>query len=211
MSLRRPRALVAVTCALVAAALVAWSALGGSPSAGRARGPAARARAASLPPAERPRTRLDRRNEASGPAVGAVDIPAIGVHARLVELGLTPAHALQVPSRASQAGVWAGGAAEDPGRPTVIAGHVDSQRGPAVFFRLRALRRGDDVAVRRPGRGTAHYVVVGSESVSKDAFPTARVYGLTRAGALRLVTCDGSFNQASGHYRDNLIVYARRA
>jgi hypothetical protein len=49
-----------------------------------------------------------------------------------------------------------------------------------------------------------------TEWVAKTGFPTQRVYGKTRLPTLRLVTCGGPFNEATGHYRDNLIVYATR-
>jgi sortase (surface protein transpeptidase) len=39
----------------------------------------------------------------------------------------------------------------DPGS-SVILGHVDSRRGPAVLFRLRELRRGDEIKVTRADR-----------------------------------------------------------
>ena len=54
------------------------------------------------------------------------------------------------------------------------------------------------------------FVIVGKERTPKDAFPTARVYGETRRPSLRLITCDGSFDWSRGHYRENLIVYAKR-
>ena len=44
----------------------------------------------------------------------------------------------------------------------------------------------------------------------KAAFPTARVYGPTSGPALRLITCSGDFDRASGHYVDNTVVYAAR-
>ncbi|MDQ4130605.1 MAG: class F sortase, partial [Actinomycetota bacterium] len=48
-----------------------------------------------------------------------------------------------------------------------------------------------------------------AERVAKEAFPTARVYGNTPGPELRLITCGGVFDSTSGHYRDNVIVYAK--
>lgn len=157
-----------------------------------------------------PRTRLA---PGHAPATGAprarIQIPSIGVDAGVVDLGLNRDRTLQVPARARQVGLWKGGAV--PGREgaAIMVGHVDSRTGPAVFFRLRRLREGDRVIVRMPGRAAARYVVQGSEEVSKDRFPTRRVYARTRGATLRLITCSGSFDRSSGHYRDNLVVYAR--
>lgn len=43
---------------------------------------------------------------------------------------------------------------------------------------------------------------------SKDAFPTADVYGNTDAPVLRLITCEGDFDERARSYSDNVIVWA---
>ncbi len=91
----------------------------------------------------------------------------------------------------------------------MIAAHVDSRNGPAVFFRLGELRRGDRVTVVRADDTRARFTVERSARYPKPRFPTARVYGPTRRPALRLITCSGTFDRASGHYLDNTVVFAR--
>lgn len=93
----------------------------------------------------------------------------------------------------------------------VIAGHVDSRSGPAVFHRLRDLQPGDVVAVDRADGTTVEFRVERLEQHPKDAFPTQAVYGASAGPTLRLITCGGSFDSGSGHYRDNVIVYATAA
>jgi sortase (surface protein transpeptidase) len=95
--------------------------------------------------------------------------------------------------------------------PAVVVGHVDSKAGPAVFYRLRELRAGDVVRFVHPDHSIARFVVERSRSYSKSSFPTAAVYGPTSDRELRLVTCGGSFDWSTGHYRDNLVVFARAA
>jgi hypothetical protein len=138
----------------------------------------------------------------------AVVIPAIGVSSPLVRLGLQPDRRMEVPEDYAVAGWYTGGPRPGDRGPAVIAGHVDSKRGPAVFYRLGELREGDLIVVRYPGRAEARFRVERTERHPKRAFPTARVYGDTAGSALRLVTCGGSFDRASGHYRDNVIVFA---
>ena len=46
------------------------------------------------------------------------------------------------------------------------------------------------------------------EQYAKDAFPTLAVYGNTDNSQLRLITCGGVFDQSTGHYVDNIVVYA---
>jgi len=136
-------------------------------------------------------------------------IPALGVSAPVVGLGLNADGSLQVPTAFSQTGWYR--ASPTPGAlgPAVIAGHVDSAAGgPAVFYRLAALHPGDHVEVERADRRTAVFTVTGVREFGKDQFPTQLVYANTRDAALRLVTCGGSFDAASGHYRDDVVVFA---
>lgn len=127
----------------------------------------------------------------------------------LVRLGRDAAGALEAPADFAVAGWFVH--APTPGElgPAIIAGHVDSERGPAVFFRLHHLVRGDEIQVERADGRTAVFRVVAVERHAKEAFPTAAAYGDTDHAALRLITCGGAFDRASGHYRENLIVFAR--
>jgi len=140
-----------------------------------------------------------------------VEIPAIGVSSALVPLGLDPDGQMQVPADFARAGWYTGG--PQPGQlgPAVIAGHVDSRTGPAVFYRLRELRAGDRVRVVRADRRVVEFVVESLASYPKRALPGAQVWGATTAPALRLVTCAGVFDRSSRSYRDNLVVSARIA
>ena len=64
--------------------------------------------------------------------------------------------------------------------------------------------------VRRDG-SRVRFLVQRAARYRKAAFPTARVYGATRRPTLRLITCSGAFDSASGHYVDNTVVYAALA
>jgi Sortase domain len=90
----------------------------------------------------------------------------------------------------------------------VIAGHVDSRTGPAVFYRLRELRPGQAVLVERADGTRLRFVVEQARSYPKASFPTGDVFGPVPSAALRLITCGGDFDRARGSYRDNLVVFA---
>jgi sortase (surface protein transpeptidase) len=140
-----------------------------------------------------------------------VDIPAIDVSARVIDLGINNDGTLDVPDAFDRAGWWTGGAAPGAAGPAVIVGHVDSRAGPGVFYRLRDLTRGDRIEVRdRDGR-VVRFVVDRFEQHPKADFPTDAVYGHTERPTLRLVTCGGVFNRSARSYVDNLIVYASLA
>jgi sortase (surface protein transpeptidase) len=139
-----------------------------------------------------------------------IRIPAIGVSAPVIPLGLNPDRTLQTPQEWGQTGWYTGGPEPGEQGPAVIAGHVDSTSGPAVFYRLGELHRGAVISIRRADRSNVRFRVQGVERWAKDRFPTRRVYGRRHIAALRLITCGGAFDSATGHYLDNTIVYAAR-
>jgi Sortase domain len=144
----------------------------------------------------------------------SVDIPAIGVSSGLLHLGVTAEGAIQVPSIPAQAAeaAWYEYSVT-PGQigASVIEGHVDSYQGPAVFFRLGALRPGDTVKVGLADGITAVFRVTGVRRYLKSSFPAAAVYGATDYAALRLITCGGAFDYATGHYLSSVVVFASLA
>lgn len=136
-----------------------------------------------------------------------VDIPAIGVSAPITPEGTDSAGALEMPplSAANLAAWYDGGPAPGQDGAAVIAGHVDNAGGPLVFWWLRELRPGDKVIV---SPGNLVFTVTKITEVNKDAFPTLAVYGPAQGPQLRLITCGGTFDYATGHYLDNVIVFA---
>jgi sortase (surface protein transpeptidase) len=90
----------------------------------------------------------------------------------------------------------------------VIAGHVDSYHGPAVFYWLRDLKPGDKVYVSRADGTIAVFSVTRVQQYPKAAFPTSVVYGPAPDAELRLITCGGTFDSTTGHYLSNVIAYA---
>lgn len=159
----------------------------------------------ALPPPPSPRPSP---SAATGPPV-RLAIPSIGVRSRIIRLGLNPDGTLQVPTDYAVAGWWSGGTRPGDVGPAVIVGHIDSRSGPAVFYRLRALVPGNRIVVWRRDGSVIRYVVQRLREVAKAEFPTQEVYGPVPYVALRLVTCGGAFDRSTGHYVDNVIVYAR--
>ena len=136
-----------------------------------------------------------------------VRIPSIAVDSALESLGTDAAGALRGPADYGQAGWYTAGVAPGEIGPAVIAGHVDSAAGPAVFYRLRDLKAGDVIEVAR-GDQWIPFRVVASEKYPKNQFPTERVYRPTPVPELRLITCGGTFDRTRRSYEDNIVVYA---
>ncbi|GAB3200583.1 hypothetical protein GCM10027261_32920 [Geodermatophilus arenarius] len=174
------------------------------------RGPAAPPPAAAGTPTATvsgPVVLAQRSAPAAAPPV-RVRAPAIGLDSGLVDLGLDATGALAAPADPAAAGWYTGGPAPGDVGPAVLAGHVDSRSGPAVFWRLRELAPGDEVLVDRADGSTVAFTVSRVERHPKDAFPTAAVYGPTADAQLRLVTCGGDFDRSARSYEDNVVVFA---
>jgi hypothetical protein len=138
----------------------------------------------------------------------AIIIPSIGVRSRLVRLGLTSSGAVQVPAHAAVAGWYTGSSRPGAIGAAVIVGHIDSDTAPGVFFRLRLLRPGGLVYVRRADGSLAVFRVTAVRAYPKADFPTLAVYGPAPGAQLRLITCGGSFDVTAGSYLSDVIVYA---
>ncbi|WP_017540308.1 class F sortase [Nocardiopsis halophila] len=145
----------------------------------------------------------------SAPVALAVD--AIGVRARVLEMGLGEDGAMEDPplEDAGAAGWYALGPAPGEAGPAVITGHRDTATGPSVFLRLEELRPGDRFTVRREDGTAPEFEVERTKRVGKDAFPAEEVYGPGDRPEIRLITCAGDFDPATGHYEENLIVFGR--
>jgi LPXTG-site transpeptidase (sortase) family protein len=202
---RRPRAAATIVIGLVllcaASAGLAWASKTGRPAAALGKTPhvaAPRGQWAAAPlPAPAP----------VAMPVG-LSIPAIGVQTRLIRLGLAADGTLQVPTTTAVAGWYTGSPRPGATGAAVIAGHVDSYLGPGVFFRLRQLRPGNLVYVKRADGTLAVFRVIQVRQYAKTQFPTAAVYGPVPDAELRLITCGGAFDYTTRHYLSNVIVSA---
>ncbi|MEQ4715003.1 class F sortase [Nonomuraea sp. B19D2] len=140
----------------------------------------------------------------------SIDIPAIDLEAPLMKLGLAKNGEVELPpyEKPKVAGWYTGSAVPGEKGASVIIGHVDTKSAPAVFYRLKQLRKGETVKVERSDGKVVSFKVDSIEQVHKDSFPARRVYV---EDGLKLVTCGGKFDYAKGEYLDNIIVYASRA
>lgn len=190
--------------------LAGGAALSGAPASAATapRHPAARAapRHRAVPAAPRHRAAPARR-WALPP--WRLDIPRIGVATRLMVLSHHDGNLLPTPSlaQADKAAWYSFTAVPGTVGNAVLVGHVDTYTGPAVFYDLYLLRRGDPLYVSMGGtrlRFTVRRVI----EVPKRLFPVNQVFGGTASRQLWLITCGGVFDPTSRHYLDNVIVSA---
>ncbi|WP_328300380.1 class F sortase [Streptomyces sp. NBC_00435] len=180
--------------------------LGGGPpqpaqAAARVGDPAHDAAARRLPPAPQPL-------KPSPPT--RIRVPSVRIDAPVTRVGLDAEGWVEAPPPRDRnlAGWYEGSPAPGTRGTTVIDGHVDNERGPAVFYDLGSLKQGQHIEVDRQDGRTAVFTVYGVEVVGKKDFPAERVYGPKGDPELRVITCGGGFSKGTG-YDGNVVVFAR--
>ncbi|GAB2985433.1 class F sortase [Streptomyces pseudoechinosporeus] len=138
-----------------------------------------------------------------------VRIPSIRVDAPLTGLGLTPRGGLAVPPAAEKnlAGWYEAGTTPGETGTAIVAGHVDNAEGPAVFYRLGAIKNGSTIEVERHDGTVALFSVDAVKVYDARDFPDKKVYGAARRPELRVITCGGDYSTTTG-YQGNVVVFA---
>ncbi|MEU6990864.1 class F sortase [Streptomyces sp. NPDC046465] len=139
-----------------------------------------------------------------------VRIKGIQVDAPVMQVGLDDEGWVDAPPAddPNLAGWFTGAVSPGEEGTAVVVGHVDNQQGPAVFYGLGSLKKGNQVEVRRKDKKTAIFKIYGIEVFDKAKFPGERVYGNSGTPELRVITCGGGFSKKAG-YDGNVVVFAR--
>ncbi|MGW2590493.1 class F sortase [Streptomyces sp. NPDC001515] len=137
-------------------------------------------------------------------------IPAIAVDAPFTPLSIGPSGRLDAPppNDKNLVGWFKDGATPGERGASIVAGHVDTTTGPAVFLQLRFLRPGSTLDITRADGTVATFTVDTVETFSKAKFPDKRVYADTPDAQLRLITCGGTYDRKAKDYEDNVVVFA---
>ncbi|MFF7796476.1 class F sortase [Streptomyces olivaceus] len=139
-----------------------------------------------------------------------VSVPAIQVDAPVMGVGLDADGWVDAPppEDPNLAGWFTGAVSPGEKGTAVVVGHVDNQQGPAVFYGLGALKKGNKVEVHRQDGKTAVFEIYGIEVFEKNNFPGDRVYASKGSPELRVITCGGGFSKQNG-YAGNVVTFAR--
>lgn len=137
-------------------------------------------------------------------------VPAIGVDAPVESVGLDAQGRMATPSRAENVAWFKPGATPGDAGNAVIAGHLDWTSGPAVFYRLSRLKKGDELSVLREDGTRARFLVESSAMLPYDA-ATDGLFTKTGPPTLTLITCAGAWDRARATYLQRLVVRASLA
>lgn len=187
---------------LVAAAAIGWGSLDHSHPLAAPLQAASPTTAPPAPPATAPAVPLV---AYSTPV--SLRVPAIALSVSLSTLGLNPDGSVQVPDNDTEPGWFKLGPSPGQIGSAVILGHVDTYQGPGIFFQLRTLLDGDQVQVTLADGAVTTFAVSNVVQYTKTAFPADLVYQSQGRSELQLVTCGGAFDEATGHYLSNVVVY----
>jgi hypothetical protein len=143
------------------------------------------------------------------PAPSFLTVAGTTISMPVVEVGVSPNGAMEIPEPFNEAGWYRFGPAPGAAAGTaVVAAHVDTTSDTAPFSQLRSLAPGALVTVQRSGAAPVTFRVTGVELMAKDAFDGASVFRRDGPPELKLVTCGGRWLDEQHDYGDNVIVTA---
>ncbi|WP_454084258.1 sortase domain-containing protein [Georgenia sp. Marseille-Q6866] len=130
------------------------------------------------------------------------------VAAEVVPVGVLPSGELQLPEDPARVGWWAAGAVPGQGEGTVVlAGHMDGLRRGGAMSAMLEVASGDVVSLE-DSRGRAHEYRVVERSTTPQESLDPSIFATDGPHRLVLVTCGGTYDEATGRYSENIVVVA---
>jgi LPXTG-site transpeptidase (sortase) family protein len=145
--------------------------------------------------------------------IARIVIPGFEVDAPVVVRGVDAAGVMEPPDGPENVAWYEFSAKPGFGSNAVFSGHVDYiNYGPAVFWPLKDLEKGDIVEVRLEDGTVYQYKVANREQVGANvsADQIAQIVGPTQQEIITLITCGGTFDASIGQYDNRVVVRAER-
>lgn len=136
-----------------------------------------------------------------------IRIPTLDIEAEIEDVGILDNGQMGVPEDVNGVGWFKPGTNPGAIGNSVMAGHVDSKVGPAIFFDLESLVPGDEVIIVSETGEELTFEVTDKESYDRKEAPIEQIFGATNSRSLNLITCSGLFNREEGTHDERLVVY----
>ncbi|AZB44376.1 class F sortase [Bacillus sp. FJAT-42376] len=136
-----------------------------------------------------------------------VEIPKIDVSASIEKVGTLSTGQMDVPKDDKNVGWFEPGTKVGNAGNAVFAGHVDNKTGPAVFYNLKKLEKGDEIKVKDAEGKELVFIVKNKVSYPRDKAPLDEIFGSTSRRNLNLITCTGTFDRSKRTHEERLVVY----
>ena len=135
-------------------------------------------------------------------------IPSIGVDAHIENVGIDSKGNMDVPPHLAYVGWYEYGTKIGDVGSAVIAGHVDNGLGlPAVFYKLKQTKVGDDIYVTASSSKQLHFVVTDISNYPLVTAPRDAIFNDKSGDRLiRMITCDKVLRSDGTYGYDNRIV-----
>lgn len=138
-----------------------------------------------------------------------LDVPKLGIHASVESVGMDATGNMDVPKDANNVAWYNLGYYPGEIGSAVIAGHLDTATGSAVFAKLSTLKPGDTITVIDERNNTKAFAVTAATSFPYDKFPIAQVFGATSSASLNLITCGGTYDRKVRTYLRRTVVFTK--
>lgn len=150
-----------------------------------------------------------RQQSIQGMVPARVAIPSIGVDAAIEATGILENGEMGVPEDINQVGWFEPGFKVGAKGHAVLAGHVDSLTGPAIFYHLKKVEAGEKVIVTDKDGREMVYEIQEKTSYPTDEAPIEEIFGPSDGRMINLITCTGTFNRDTGSHEERLVVTAK--
>jgi sortase (surface protein transpeptidase) len=134
-------------------------------------------------------------------------VPSIKVDAPVEPVGMDAQGRMGTPSQSTNVAWYRLGTTPGDVGDAVLAGHLDWTSGPAVFWLLGKVHKGDAITVVRADGTSVQFVTDSSRTVPFDS-PTDSFFTRDGPPALTLITCAGAWDRQRGTYLQRLVVHA---
>ena len=138
-----------------------------------------------------------------------ITIPAINVDTVVEHVGKDAQGNMDVPKDANNVAWYELGYQPGENGNAVIAGHLDTKTGPAIFYNLNQLKVGDEITVATDLNKKLVFTVVNKQIYKANNFPVLTVFGPASEPLLNLITCTGVFDRTTEHYLDRVVVITK--
>lgn len=150
----------------------------------------------------------ERQESIRGMEPSQIEVPSIGVKANIEPTGILDNGEMGVPEDVDQVGWFEPGFKAGAKGNAVLAGHVDSLTGPAVFYELTDVKVGETVVLTDADGRKMVFEVKNLTSYETDEAPIEEIFGSSDKRMINLITCTGDFNRDIGSHEERLVVTA---
>jgi LPXTG-site transpeptidase (sortase) family protein len=137
----------------------------------------------------------------------SIYIPRLEINSLVETVGLDEKQRMDVPKNPENVAWYELGPKPGENGSSVIAGHLDSSTGPAVFYRLELLENGDLIEIEDEFGENYKFRVVGKNVYEDESFPLQEVFSNNDGKKLNLITCQGKFDRNARNYSHRLVVF----